>query len=77
MRHIRLGKELDDYMDKRSEPQKEPKSIRNLFRSEKMSSHKVKELECSEDGCVVVVNDEPNFFRVLHDKIMKFFKKKD
>jgi len=84
MRQLQIRKDLDDYLSKRKEEIKESGLFKGVFQRKKfpeehltISTHKIKELECSDDGCVVVVNDEPNFFKVVHDKIMKLFKKKD
>lgn len=74
-----LNKDLDDYMSKRRQPPAPKKSLKELFMKEFGSRHVTlnnNQLEnlSDETSNVVVIGKEPNFFKVLHDRIKNYFK---
>ena len=82
MRHHHLRKDLDEYLSHRMRKPKEKKSLKDFFvkkefkeRHVTVNEEQIQALSDSETS-IVILKPEPNFFRVLHDKIMAFFKKK-
>ena len=85
MRQHKLRKDLDEYLSKRTS--KEPKKknrIKDFFHKKEfqdhhltISEHQVEYIANSDDNSVVIVEDEPNFFKKLHKSIINFLKKKN
>jgi len=72
-----FNKDIDDYMSRRNKKEKTPLSqtIRKRFSDfTSIDRHEKDALSVSESSRVTIVAPKPNFFRILHDKIMSFFK---
>ena len=83
MRQQRLRKDLDEYMSRRVTKEPKRSFIKDFFHrrefSEKhmtISEHQIQSLQNSHQHGVVIVESEPNFFKVLHDRIMSWLGKK-
>jgi len=81
MRQYHLRKDMDEYLSHKMKPKKKKFSIKDYFvRKEYKEKHvtvndeQIQALSDSESS-IVVLKKEPNFFKVLHDKIMSLFKK--
>jgi len=81
MRQYHLRKDMDEYLSHKMKPKKKKFSFKDYFvRKEYKEKHvtvneeQIQALSDSESS-IVVLKKEPNFFKVLHDKIMSLFKK--
>jgi len=82
MRHHRLRKDLDEYLSHRAKPQKKKISFKDFFVKKQfkeghitMKDSDMEHLQGPDKHTVVVIDKDPNFFKVLHDKVMSWFKK--
>lgn len=83
MRQHRLRKDLDEYLSKRTKKEPRNSFIKNFFHKKEfqekhltISEHQIEYIQNSDNNSVVIVENEPNFFNMLHKKIINFFKKK-
>ena len=81
MRHLKLRKDIDEYMSRRATKELKRNIIKDFFHrrefAEKhmtISENQIESLQNSDSQSVVIVDGEPNFFKVTHDKIMSWFK---
>ncbi len=76
MGSVGIKKELDIYLSKKREPAKQRKRLRDfLAKADFRKNREEEQLQAltSEHNSVVVINKEPNFFKVLHEKIVSLF----
>ena len=73
MKHIRLRKDLDDYLNRRSKPQKTPKFAHVLKKFRKHLTARDNHLD--DLGTQVTVIHEKNIFEMAFSKVRKFFRK--
>ncbi len=83
MSQMKLRKDLDEYMEKRSTKQPSKNIIKDYLKrrefAEKHKSigeHQIQSLGEFHQQDVVILEPEPNFFRMLHDRIMGLFRGK-
>jgi len=77
MRQLKIGKEIDEYMSVRNRQKRVGlvESVRKKFSGFNTgTSHEKSALDICEPTRVTIVAPKPNFFRVLHDKVMSFFR---
>ncbi len=81
MTQMKLRKELDEYMEKRTTKQPSKNFIKDYFKRREFSEkhktigeHQIQSLGELHQQDVVILEPEPNFFRMLHDKILDFFR---
>ncbi len=85
MRQLRIRKELDEYLSRRNNNDNKPVKAKDIFKRKQFQERHatIKEQDINAfgspngNGVVVIRTEEPNFFSMLHDRIMNSFRKKN